>query len=110
MFIASQIVIILIVLILPLTIHKVEKNLELFLFLMGIVSASISHFFGPEKVWSLHLVEEALIEPIKITLAVFIAGFIFKRFRQPLTAGIAKSEETLGPHLFSFLFIVVLGF
>lgn len=109
MFIASQIIIILVVLILPLTIHRIEKNLELFLFVMGIFSATLSHFFGPEKVWSLHLVKEAFIEPIKITVAVFVAGFIFKRFREPITATIARSEKNLGPHMFAFLFIVILG-
>lgn len=109
MFIAAQIVIILVVLILPLTVHRVEKNLELFLFVMGIISATISHFFGTEKVWSLHLVKEAFIEPIKIAVAVLVAGFVFKRFRLPITAAIAKSEENLGPHMFAFLFIVILG-
>jgi len=109
MFIVYQIIIILIVLLLPLTVHKVEKNLEIFLFIMGIISASISHFFGPEKVWSLHLIKEGLIEPIKITLAVLIAGFLFKRFRQPITSGIIKSEGILGSHIFTFLFIVILG-
>ncbi|HOL49864.1 MAG TPA: DUF1646 family protein, partial [bacterium] len=99
MFITGQIIIILLVLVLPLIVHKVEKNLEAFLFIMGIISATISHFFGPEHVWSLHLVKEALIEPIKITLAVFIAGFLFKKFRQSITQGIAKSEQLLGPHI-----------
>ncbi len=109
MFIAGQIVIILTVLILPLTVHRIEKNLEMFLFVMGIISASLSHFLGPEKVWSVHLVEESFIEPVKITLAVLISGFVFKKFRQPITAGITRSEEILGPHIFAFLFIVILG-
>jgi len=109
MFIAGQIAIILAVLFLPLTAHKIEKNLELFLFIMGIICASISHFFGPEKVWSLHLIKEGLIEPIKITLAVLIAGFIFKQYKQQITTGITKTEKVLGPHIFTFLFIVILG-
>jgi len=109
MFITGQIIIILLVLLLPLFVHRIEKNLEAFLFIMGMMSATISHFFGPEHVWSLHLVKESLIEPIKITLAVFVAGFLFKKFRQSITQGIAKSEQLLGPHIFAFFFIVGLG-
>ncbi|HOL49721.1 MAG TPA: DUF1646 family protein [bacterium] len=109
MFITGQVIIILLVLLLPLLVHRVEKNLETFLFVMGVLSATISHFSGPEHVWSLHLVEEALVEPIKITLAVCIAGFLFKRFRQSITKSIAHSEALLGPHVFAFFFIVGLG-
>jgi len=109
MFITGQIIILLLVLILPLLVHRVEKNLEIFLFIMGIFSASLSHFLGPEKVWSIHLIEESFIEPVKITLAVLCAGFIFKRFKKQITSGIALSEKVLGPHFFAFFFIVVLG-
>ncbi|MCX7705002.1 MAG: DUF1646 domain-containing protein [bacterium] len=109
MFITGQILIILLVLILPLTVRKVEENLEVFLFIMGIISASLSHFSGPEHVWSLHLVKEALAEPVKITLAVLCAGFIFNKFRDRIIAGISRSEKKIGPHFFAFFFIVFLG-
>lgn len=109
MLIAGQIIIILLVLILPLSIHMIEKNLEVFLFLMGIISATISHFCGQEHVWSVHLIKEALTEPVKITLAVICAGFLFKRFRHRITAGITDFEQRIGPHFFAFFFIVLLG-
>ncbi len=63
------------VLVLPFSSKKVEKELEAFLFIMGVLAVSIS------KLWSWHLVKEALIEPIKITLAVFVAGLLFRLIR-----------------------------
>ena len=53
---------IVLVLILPLTWHKIEENLEVFLFGCGIFAVTVSH------VWSKHLVWTALEDPIKITL------------------------------------------
>lgn len=109
MFIASQILILVLVLILPLTVHRIEKNLEIFLFVMGILSSTISHFFGPEKIWSLHIVKEALLEPVKITVAVVCAGYIFNRYREKITKKITHVEQKLGPHFFAFFFIFFLG-
>jgi predicted cation transporter len=63
---------ILLVLILPLSVHKVEENLEAFLFACGLFAVTVS------KVWSGHLVLTALEDPIKITIAVFVAGILFK--------------------------------
>ncbi len=101
--------IIILVLILPLISHKVEENLEAFLFVMGILAVTISHFFSGERMWSLHLIEEAVTEPIKITLAVLIAGFLFKTFRRKITENIVKLEHTLGPRVFGFTLVVSLG-
>jgi predicted cation transporter len=53
----------------------VEKQLELFLFLTGVLSVTIS------GLWSWHLVHAALVDPIKITLAVLIAGLLFRLVR-----------------------------
>ena len=63
------------VLVLPFLSKRVEKQLEAFLFVMGCLAVTISWL------WSWHLVKEALIEPIKITLAVLIAGVIFRFIR-----------------------------
>jgi len=64
-------IILLLVLFLPFT-HFVEKNLEVFLFIMGVAAVIVSGVFS----W--HLVEEALLHPISITIAVLVAGLIFK--------------------------------
>ena len=67
---------IVVVLFLPLTVHKVEENLEAFLFLCGAFAVTVS------KMWSGHLVLTALEDPIKITLAVLIAGLLFRKFNK----------------------------
>lgn len=51
---------IVVVLFLPLTIHKVEENLEAFLFCCGLFAVTVS------KTWSGHLVLTALEDPIKL--------------------------------------------
>ena len=63
--------IVLVVLLSPFLFRRLEENLEVFLFVMGALAATAS------GVWTLHLVEEALVEPIKITLAVLFAGLLF---------------------------------
>ena len=70
-------IILLLVLFLPFT-HFVEKNLEVFLFIMGIAAVIVS------SVFSWQLVEEALLHPISITIAVLVAGLIFNGSRAPL--------------------------
>ena len=57
--------------------RRIERNLEGFLFLMGIISATIS------RVWSPDLVREGLKAPIEITLAVLGAGGIFHYLESP---------------------------
>ena len=71
-------IILLLVLFLPFT-HFVEKNLEVFLFIMGIAAVIVSNVFS----WQL-VEEEALLHPISITIAVLVAGLIFKWFQGPI--------------------------
>lgn len=49
----------------------IESNLELFLFVMGAISATLSN------AWSSEVVHEGLVAPISITLAVLGAGVLF---------------------------------
>lgn len=109
MLIAGLIGIIILVLILPLVSHRVEENLEAFLFAMGLAAVTLSHFLGPEKMWTFHLIEESLIEPIKITIAVLAAGYIFQRYRTEITKNIVRFERSLGPRVFGFTLVVALG-
>ena len=55
----------------PFVNRRIESNLEVFLFLMGLVSATIS------GVWSAELIREGIAAPINITLAVLGAGLLF---------------------------------
>ena len=91
------------VLFLPFLVKKVEEELEIFLFIMGGIAVTFT--FG----WSISLMKAALLEPIKITLAVFIAGLLFKFFQQPVARNVNKIADALGVKLFAFLVIVALG-
>jgi predicted cation transporter len=96
-------IILVLVLILPFLLKKVEEELEIFLFIMGLVSVSITYQ------WSWHLVKESLLEPVKITVAVFLSGLLFKLIQNPLHKNLNIVVKKLGLKLFVFLLIVVLG-
>lgn len=91
------------VLTLPFLVHRVEKQLEAFLFVMGVLAVSISNM------WSLGLVEKALVEPIKITLAVLIAGLIFGSIRVKVGVWATRLGERFGFGLLLFIIVAGLG-
>ncbi len=92
-----------IVLLAPFIIKRVEENLEAFLFVMGIIAASIS------SVWSLHLVRESLVEPIKITVAVLVAGLVFHYLRHRIRLGVASIIHRFSFRVFILLVVIILG-
>lgn len=96
-------VILLAVLVAPFLSKRIEENLEPFLLVMGILATSIA------QLWSVHLLREALAEPIKITLAVFAAGVLFRVVRDHLGKAIQAIIQQVGLRLFVFLLIFVLG-
>jgi predicted cation transporter len=91
------------VLFLPFLSKRVEDDLEIFLFIMGVVSVSIS------RLWSWNLLNEALIEPIKITLAVLIAGFVFRALRSKIADYTVALKNRFGIHILVFIIVVALG-
>jgi predicted cation transporter len=101
--IAGLAVIMGLVLILPFLVHWVEKQLEAFLFVMGCLAVTIS------GLWSWHLVKEALLDPIKITLAVFIAGLIFKFIRPKIGKWTHDFARKFGYSTLFFIIVVGLG-
>lgn len=96
-------VILLTVLAAPFLSKRIEENLEPFLLVMGIAAVGIS------QTWSVHLVREALVEPVKITLAVFAAGVLFRVVRDHLGKAIQAIIQKVGLRLFVFLLIFFLG-
>ena len=56
-------IILILVLFLPFTVKKVEQNLEVFLFIMGIAAATVSGMMNMD------LIGKALVDPINITLS-----------------------------------------
>ncbi|MFA6614210.1 MAG: DUF1646 family protein, partial [Endomicrobiia bacterium] len=85
------------------TTKKIEENLELFLFFCGILAVSIS------KMWTIPLIGESFVAPIKIAVAVLIAGFLFKIFHSHFQTLIQKTVMKFGFKLSVFLTIIILG-
>lgn len=101
--ILELLIILILVLFLPFLIKKVEHNLEIFLFIMGLVAVTIT------GAWNKKLIISALEEPIKITLAVLISGFLFRFSESYLRNKIDVVKNSLGIKLFLFLTVVILG-
>jgi predicted cation transporter len=97
------IVILILVLFLPFSVKKVEHNLEIFLFIMGVAAATIGGMMN------FHLIEKALIDPINITLAVLIAGLICKWGQVQLKKGILSLTKILSPRVFFAVTVIILG-
>lgn len=94
---------IVVVLFLPLTVHKVEENLEAFLFVCGAFAVTVS------RTWSGHLVLTALEDPIKITLAVLIAGLLFRKFNKNIQHLTHWAVKKIGLRWTLFLIVFLLG-
>ena len=97
-------IILAIVLIAPFSVKRIEEELEIFLFIIGLIAVSVT------SQWEAHLIREALLEPIKITSAVFIAGFLFRFFQKPIGRSVNRIVGAIGVKPFAFLVIVILGF
>ena len=95
--------ILILVLVLPFFVRKIEENLEVFLFIMGILAVTVT------SQWSWPLVEEALVEPKKITVAVLVAGILFKFLRPAARRGVKSAISAFGIKAFSFAIVVFLG-
>ncbi len=109
MIIPILILVFLLILLLPMLVKKVEHNLELFLLTIGSITLIISHFLGSEPLLSVRLVEAVFLEPVKLTIATLVFGFAFRAVREPMKEKIAAAELLLGPRLFAFLLIFILG-
>ena len=83
--ITGLIIILLLVLLLPFT-KFVERNLEIFLFIMGIAAVLVS------QVLEWPLIKEALTHPINITIAVLVAGLLFRWFHSPIQKNHTKRQ------------------
>jgi predicted cation transporter len=56
----------------PISLDLIEHNIEVYFLVLGIVATAIGEGF------SVHLVKGALTEPIEISIAVLVAGFLFR--------------------------------
>lgn len=91
------------VLLLPFTVRWVEEELEAFLLIMGILAVTTSGR------WSLHLAKESITEPLLITAAVFLFGYLFRMGRKTIQDRVSSWVQAAGQPLFVFLLVVGLG-
>ncbi len=103
-------VILLLVLILPFRVKKIEENLEPFFLVMGICAATIS------GIWSKELVLAALKAPVSIGglpigifQVVLIVGLIIYFFHKSIYSGLIKLQQKLGLPVFVFLIVATMG-
>lgn len=99
------IVILLLTLLLPLLSKKVEHNLEMFLFVMGLSAAIISGVLSSELM--VDILKNKFL--YMITGAVFIGGVVFKVFNKKIMRIVQLLLDKISLKLFVFLVIVVLG-
>lgn len=103
LIIIGLLTILVLVLTLPFIHKRIEEELEIFLFIMGIAAVTVT------SQWDIHLVRESLIEPIKITVSVFIAGLLFRLLQNKIARNVNRSMKLIGVKTFVFFVVVGLG-
>ncbi|MGH7905675.1 MAG: DUF1646 family protein [Candidatus Binataceae bacterium] len=68
----------------PLAVHLVERNIEAWVLILGIIAVTLGGG------WTMALIEEALTDPVSITAAVLGAGLVFNLTRHRLDRGFAR--------------------
>jgi predicted cation transporter len=101
--VVANLIVLVVVLVLPFISEKVERNLEAFLFVMGLISAIAS------GVLTLHLMGEAALDPIPITAAVFVSGLLFAWTRPRLVPALRRLLRRIGPAALSAAAVALLG-
>ncbi len=91
------------VLLLPLKVKIVENNIELFIFIMGMITAISSGS------WSRDLFLKAASDPIGITIAVFLASLLLKWFHRGIDRFINRLLRALSFKWCVALTVITLG-
>ncbi len=91
------------VLVLPFVVKLVERNLEAFLFAMGLLAALVS------GAMSLELVGKALRDPLLITGAVLASGFLFRALKHHLVLGVHRLTRAVPMAVIAFTLVTLLG-
>jgi predicted cation transporter len=106
----------------PFKIKTIEHNLEVFLFICGILAITISGLVeipGVETGWRLDIIEEALTAPlhvgdifgvpIGIFQIVLVVGLIIYKWHPPIHKAIRRMTNALSIKVMAFILIAVLG-
>ncbi len=104
MEIPALLIILLLILLLPFLIRRVERNLEIFLFLMGGLAVTMT------AKWSMALVLKATgWHSLGIAVTVLAAGFLFARCKVYIGKGVEFILTRRSGRTFFFLLTMVLG-
>jgi len=118
--------IVLIVLVGPFMVKKIEHNLEAFLFVMGVLAVTISSFYNKEALmatlgytqhqaeligWNMDLVMEAVEEPLikGIVPAVLVAGLLFHYGKNTVQNIMNSITKVVPVKIIVFLIVSILG-
>lgn len=96
-------IVIVLVLLGPVFIEAIERNVELFFLLVGVLTACIMGQFNAA------LVRAALSEPLPFTLAVLVFGASFRLLRDYFDQLLRRVIQLLDPRIFCFSLAIVLG-
>jgi predicted cation transporter len=87
----------------PVLIKPVERNIEVFFLIVGALAAAVS------GQWSRPLLHAAATEPIALTVAVFVFGAIARLMRPAFDRWIERLLGVMSAHWIYFILIVALG-
>jgi len=107
-------------------VKKIEHNLEVFLFVMGILAVTISSFYNKETLisalgytehqaeligWNQEIIMEAIKEPVVkgIVPAVLVAGLLFYYGKASVQKAMNSITKTVPVKVIVFLIVVILG-
>jgi len=106
----------------PFKVRTIERNLEVFLFICGLLAMTISCFVelvGTETGWRMGIIKEALTAPLKIgeiygipigiVQIVLVVGLIIYKWHAPIHKAIRKMTDALSLKVMAFILIAVLG-
>jgi predicted cation transporter len=87
----------------PVLLTPIERNLEIFFLAAGVLAAGVAGQLGKP------LLHAAVTEPVPLTLAVLVFGVVARLLRPVLDSGAARLTRVVSPRWIYFGVIVVLG-
>ncbi len=103
MRLALATIVIVLVLLGPVFIEAIERNVELFFLLVGVLTACIMGQCNAA------LVRAALSEPLPFTLAVLVFGATFRLLRDSFDQLLRRTIRVVDPRIFCFCLAITLG-
>jgi predicted cation transporter len=87
----------------PLAVQALERNLEAYCVILGVIAVTLS------GQWNRPLLAQMASAAAPITLAVVVAGLAFARFRPALERGFARLREAISRPLLTGIAIIAIG-